>query len=46
MGWKTSPTTIVNFDDVKVPVRNLIGKQGIGFKIALSGLDGGRVNIG
>jgi alkylation response protein AidB-like acyl-CoA dehydrogenase len=45
MGWKCSPTTIVNFDNVKVPVENLVGKQGEGFKIAMSGLDGGRINI-
>jgi alkylation response protein AidB-like acyl-CoA dehydrogenase len=35
----------VSFDDVIVPKENMIGKQGSGFKIALSGLDGGRLNI-
>jgi len=35
----------VNFDEVKVPKTNLVGQQGKGFKIALSGLDGGRLNI-
>ena len=46
MGWKCSPTTVVNFDDVRVPARNLIGKEGDGFKKAMKGLDGGRINIG
>ena len=45
MGWNCQPTRVVNFDDVKVPKANLLGKQGQGFKIALSGLDGGRLNI-
>lgn len=35
----------MNFDDVKVPKTNLLGKRGQGFKIALAGLDGGRLNI-
>ena len=45
MGWISSPTRIVNLENVKVPISNLIGKRGQGFKIALSGLDGGRLNI-
>jgi alkylation response protein AidB-like acyl-CoA dehydrogenase len=45
LGWNVQPTRVVSFDDVKVPKKNLLGKQGQGFKIALSGLDGGRVNI-
>lgn len=45
MGWNVQPTAVVNFDDVKVPKENLIGERGQGFKIALSGLDGGRLNI-
>ena len=45
MGWNVQPTRIVNFDEVKVPKINLVGQQGKGFKIALSGLDGGRLNI-
>lgn len=45
LGWNVQPTRVVNFDDVKVPKENLLGQQGKGFKIALSGLDGGRLNI-
>ncbi len=45
MGWNVQPTRVVSFDDVKVPKKNLVGKQGQGFKIALQGLDGGRLNI-
>ena len=45
MGWKSSPTSIVNFDNVRVPVGNLIGNRGDGFKIAMEALDGGRLNI-
>lgn len=45
MGWNCQPTRVVSFDDVKVPKENLLGSQGQGFKIALSGLDGGRLNI-
>lgn len=45
MGWNVQPTRIVSFDDVKVPKSNMIGERGKGFKIALSGLDGGRLNI-
>ena len=45
MGWNVQPTRVVSFDDVKVPKTNMIGAQGQGFKIALQGLDGGRLNI-
>lgn len=45
MGWNCQPTRVLNFDDVKVPKANLIGKKGQGFKIAMSGIDGGRLNI-
>lgn len=45
MGWKASPTAAVIFDDVRVPLTNLISNEGNGFKIAMSGLDGGRINI-
>ncbi len=46
MGWKAQPTAQVNLDNVKVSAKNLIGKQGEGFRFAMAGLDGGRVNIG
>lgn len=45
MGWNAQPTRAVNFDDCRVPAANLLGSEGIGFKIAMSGLDGGRINI-
>ena len=46
MGWNSQPTAMVLFDDCRVPVANLIGAEGEGFKIAMAGLDGGRINIG
>lgn len=46
MGWRSSPTTMVMFQDCRVPKRNLLGKEGHGFKMAMSALDGGRINIG
>ena len=46
MGWKAQPTRTISFKDVKVPVENLIGEEGQGFRIAMKGLDGGRINIG
>ncbi|CAN5157748.1 isobutyryl-CoA dehydrogenase [soil metagenome] len=46
MGWHAQPTRQVFFDGVRVPVANLLGQEGDGFGIAMSGLDGGRVNIG
>jgi alkylation response protein AidB-like acyl-CoA dehydrogenase len=46
MGWNAQPTRQVIFDNCKVPVANLIGAEGQGFKFAMSGLDGGRINIG
>jgi alkylation response protein AidB-like acyl-CoA dehydrogenase len=46
MGWKAQPTRQVIFENCKVPAANLIGAEGTGFKFAMSGLDGGRVNIG
>ncbi len=45
MGWNAQPTRAVVFEDVRVPVANLLGAEGIGFKIAMAGLDGGRLNI-
>jgi isobutyryl-CoA dehydrogenase len=45
MGWNVQPTQMVIFENLRVPKRNLIGKLGEGFKIAMSGLDGGRINI-
>jgi len=46
MGWKAQPTRTISFKDVKVPASNLIGEEGQGFRIAMKGLDGGRINIG
>jgi alkylation response protein AidB-like acyl-CoA dehydrogenase len=45
MGWNSQPTAAVIFEDCRVPVANRIGKEGEGFKIAMKGLDGGRLNI-
>ncbi|MGX1787995.1 isobutyryl-CoA dehydrogenase [Bosea sp. NPDC055332] len=46
MGWNAQPTRAVIFENCRVPVANRIGPEGIGFKIAMAGLDGGRLNIG
>ncbi|MCP1336090.1 isobutyryl-CoA dehydrogenase [Futiania mangrovi] len=45
MGWNAQPTAQVNFDGARVPLKNRIGKEGDGFKFAMAGLDGGRLNI-
>ena len=45
MGWNAQPTRAVIFQDVRVPAGNRLGDEGFGFKIAMSGLDGGRLNI-
>ncbi len=45
MGWNAQPTRAVVFQDARVPVANRLGDEGVGFKIAMAGLDGGRVNI-
>src|SRR4028119_1641593 len=46
LGWHSQPTAQVNFDEVRVPVENRVGGEGEGFRIAMMGLDGGRLNIG
>ena len=46
LGWKSQPTSAVIFENCRVPVANRIGAEGDGFKIAMKGLDGGRLNIG
>ena len=46
MGWNSQPTAQVLFDNCRVPVANRIGAEGEGFRIAMMGLDGGRINIG
>lgn len=45
MGWRNLPTTMVFFEDCRVPATNLVGDEGQGFKIALNALNGGRINI-
>jgi len=45
MGWTSQPTAMVHFDNVVVPAANRVGDEGQGFKIAMMGLDGGRLNI-
>jgi hypothetical protein len=45
LGWNTQPTAMVIFEDCRVPVANRLGEEGDGFKIAMMGLDGGRLNI-
>ena len=45
MGWNAQPTRTVIFENCRVPVANRLGPEGIGFKIAMAGLDGGRLNI-
>ncbi|MCK9540976.1 MAG: acyl-CoA dehydrogenase family protein [Novosphingobium sp.] len=46
LGWHASPTAQVMFDNVRVPVENRVGAEGDGFRFAMAGLDGGRLNIG
>jgi len=45
MGWNSQPTRAVIFEDCEVPIENVIGSEGQGFNIAMSGLNGGRINI-
>lgn len=45
LGWNSQPTAMVIFENCRVPVANRIGEEGEGFKIAMQGLDGGRLNI-
>lgn len=45
MGWRSQPTSQVQFDDCDVPAGNLVGEEGRGFTYAMAGLDGGRLNI-
>ncbi|SFG29115.1 acyl-CoA dehydrogenase family protein [Sulfitobacter dubius] len=45
MGWRSQPTALVQFDDCKIGAENLVGQEGNGFKYAMAGLDGGRLNI-
>jgi alkylation response protein AidB-like acyl-CoA dehydrogenase len=46
LGWHSQPTRQVTFEDVRVPVENRVGDEGAGFRFAMMGLDGGRLNIG
>lgn len=45
MGWNSQPTRVVSFDQVRLPADHLLGKAGEGFRLAMRGLDGGRINI-
>lgn len=45
MGWNSQPTAVVSFDECRVPAENRLGPEGHGFRYAMAGLDGGRINI-
>ena len=45
LGWRSQPTRAISFQDVRVPASHMLGEEGEGFKIAMKGLDGGRINI-
>ncbi|GGK59800.1 acyl-CoA dehydrogenase family protein [Amphritea balenae] len=45
MGWNSQPTRMITFEDVRIPASAILGQEGDGFKIAMRGLDGGRINI-
>jgi len=46
MGWNSQPTAVVNLEDCRIPADNRLGEEGEGFRIAMKGLNGGRINIG
>ena len=46
MGWNAQPTAIVSFEDCRIPVENRLADEGMGFQLAMKGLNGGRINIG
>jgi len=45
LGWNSQPTRGITFEDVRIPATNRLGEEGEGFRIAMKGLDGGRINI-
>lgn len=45
MGWNSQPTRMITFEDARIPASAILGQEGDGFKIAMRGLDGGRINI-
>ncbi len=45
MGWNSQPTRAITFEDVRIPAGQRLGAEGEGFRIAMKGLDGGRINI-
>lgn len=45
MGWNSQSTRPITFENVEIPLDNLLGQEGEGFKLAMKGLDGGRINI-
>ncbi|PAY02062.1 acyl-CoA dehydrogenase [Pseudoalteromonas sp. HM-SA03] len=45
MGWNAQPTRLITLENVRIPATNLLGQEGEGFKFAMQGLDGGRINI-
>ena len=46
MGWNSQPTAVVTFEDCRVPMENRLADEGMGFALAMKGLNGGRINIG
>lgn len=45
MGWNSQPTRMITFEEARIPASAILGQEGDGFKIAMRGLDGGRINI-